>query len=72
MDLLLVLDETAGRGWSRRCLWGHGVGIERLVADPAGGDDLHGSASRGLVYGLSISFLLWAGIALGVWAMWLG
>ena len=71
MDLLLVLDETAGRGRSRRCLWGHGAGIERLVVDPAGGDDLHSGSSRGLVYGLPISFLLWAVIAFGVWAMWL-
>jgi hypothetical protein len=71
MDLLLVLDETAGRGRSRRCLWGHGAGIERLVVGPAGGDDPPSSASRGLVYGLLISFVLWAVIALAVWAMWL-
>jgi hypothetical protein len=71
MDLLLVLDETAGRGRSRRCRRGHGAGIERLGGDPAGGDDLPSGASRGLVSGLPISFLLWAVIGGGVWAMWL-
>jgi len=71
MDFLFVLDETAGRARSRRCLWGQGAGKERFVVDPAGGDDLNSSASRGLMYALPISFLLWGVIALAVWAMWL-
>ena len=68
---LLVLDETAGRAWSRRGLSNCGFEKERLVVGPAGRDDRNGSASRGLVYGLPISLLLWTVIALGVWAMWL-
>ena len=71
MDFQLVLDETRGRSRSRRGLWSHGSWKERLVLGSARCDDLRSSAPRGVVYGLPISLLLWAVIAVAVWAIWL-
>lgn len=72
MDLLLVLDETAGRGRSRRRVYGARKDRSWSVWPvDTGRDDPRSSAFRGLVYGLPTGLLLWAAIVLAVWATWL-
>ena len=68
MRFQLTLDEAARRGRSRRALRRHGSRLDRVVLGPTHSDRPRGSASRGLVYGLLISLLLWAGIALAIWS----
>jgi hypothetical protein len=66
MHFQLTLDEAARRGRSRRPLRRHGSQKDRAILGPTYRDRPGGSASRGLVYGLLISLLLWAGIALAM------
>ena len=68
MDLQFTLDDVSRRDRSHRLPRRHGLRKDPAILGPMHRVRPHTSASRGLLYGLLISLLLWAGIGLAIWA----
>lgn len=71
IHLIAVKHEAPTRGGPRCRLRRHGLPNHGAVLGSMSRDHSHGSAARGLMHGLLISLLLWAGIGFAVWAVWL-